>query len=339
MRDHNSANTILVTGGAGYVGSHFVARIADERRRYVVLDDLSRGDAGLVCGDYLLEGDIGDATLVEKICREFGVDVVVHFAAYAYVGESVREPERYYLNNVAKTARFLSGLRRAGVVRLVFSSSCATYGEPVDGRSIAENVPQVPMNPYGRTKLVAEQMLADYEVAYGFRSVCLRYFNAAGASERHPLYERHNPETHLIPLAIDAALGSGTLTVFGNDYPTPDGTCIRDYVHVDDLADAHVRAVERLRGGGDSLRANLGIGVGASVLDVMESVGRCTGARVRHRFGERRPGDPPILVANAERARAELAWRPRYDNLDGIVCTAVEGHWRAAAPDRTAAQL
>jgi UDP-glucose-4-epimerase GalE len=328
-----SKGAILVTGGAGYVGSHFVARLADEGRKHVVLDDLSRGDARFVSSDALIRGDIGDATLVEKIAREYAVDVAVHFAAYAYVGESVSEPEYYYANNVASTIAFLAGLRRAGVRRLVFSSSCATYGEPHDGASITESERQVPVNPYGRTKLMVEQILSDYEAAYGIRTVCLRYFNAAGASERHALYEQHKPETHLIPLAIDAALGLGTLTVHGNDYPTPDGTCIRDYVHVDDLADAHIQAVERLRRGGESLRANLGIGTGASVLEVLERVRGCTGIAVRHRFGERRPGDPPVLVANATLARRELAWQPRYDNLEVIVRTAVEGYRRAATID------
>jgi UDP-glucose 4-epimerase len=278
-----SKGAILVTGGAGYVGSHFVARLADEGRKHVVLDDLSRGDARFVSSDALIRGDIGDATLVERIAREYAVDVAVHFAAYAYVGESVSEPEYYYANNVASTIAFLAGLRRAGVRRLVFSSSCATYGEPHDGASITES--------------------------------------------------EHKPETHLIPLAIDAALGLGTLTVHGNDYPTPDGTCIRDYVHVDDLADAHIQAVERLRRGGESLRANLGIGTGASVLEVLERVRGCTGIAVRHRFGERRPGDPPVLVANATLARRELAWQPRYDNLEVIVRTAVEGYRRAATID------
>jgi UDP-glucose 4-epimerase len=322
-------NAILVTGGAGYVGSHFVARLKDGGRRYVVLDNLSRGHAGFVDGEHLVRGDIGDEALVEELCRELGVDAVVHFAAYAYVGESVEEPERYYENNVANTVRLLRALRRAGVERIVFSSSCATYGEAASARSIAEDTPQEPVNPYGRTKLVVENMLADYERAHGLRSVALRYFNAAGASERHPLYEQHDPETHLIPLAIDAALGAGTLAIFGNDYVTPDGTCERDYVHVNDLADAHVRAVDRLRSGGTSLRANLGIGRGASVLEVLEAVRSATGAGVRFHFAQRRPGDPAVLVANAGLAERELGWRPRYQDVRDIVRTAVDGYGRA----------
>ncbi len=321
-------NTVLVTGGAGYVGSHFVARLQDDRRAYVVLDDLSRGNAGFVHPDRLVRGDVGDSKLVEELCREYGVDTVVHFAAYAYVGESVEEPERYYENNVVKTVCLLHALRRAGVQRFVFSSSCATYGETASGCLISEDAPQVPVNPYGRTKLVVEQMLADYERAYGLRSVSLRYFNAAGASERHPLYEQHDPETHLIPLAVDAALGATTLAIFGRDYATPDGTCVRDFVHVDDLADAHVRAVERLCNGGASLRANLGTGRGASVLEVVEAVRSATGAGVRFRFAERRPGDPAMLVANAELANRELGWLPRYQDIRDTVRTAVQGYRR-----------
>ncbi len=326
-----NAGAILVTGGAGYVGSHFVARLEDEKRSYAVLDDLSRGRAGFVPASRLVCGDIADEPLVERVCRDCGVDVVVHFAAFAYVAESVADPALYYENNVAKTIALLRAVRRAGVRQFVFSSSCATYGETPSGRSISENTPQVPLNPYGRSKLVIEQILNDYDSAYELRSVLLRYFNAAGASERHALYEQHDPETHLIPLAIAAALGSGTLDVFGRDYATPDGTCIRDYVHVDDLADAHVRAVDRLRAGGASLRANLGIGRGASVLDVVTAVRAATGAELRCRFAARRPGDPAILVANADLARDELGWEARYSSILEIVRTALEGSRRARA--------
>jgi UDP-glucose-4-epimerase GalE len=324
-----SAGTTLVTGGAGYVGSHFVARLDDAGQRYVVLDNLSRGRAEFVPSGRLVTGDIADERLVEALCRDEGIDVAVHFAAYAYVGESVAEPQRYYENNVANTVALLRTLRRAGVGSIVFSSSCATYGEPESGTSIAETTPQQPVNPYGRSKLMIEQILSDYEAAYGLRAVALRYFNAAGASERHALYEQHEPETHLIPLAIDAALGSRTLEVYGNDYATPDGTCVRDYIHVDDLADAHVRAVDRLRSGGAPLRANLGIGQGASVLEVIAAVESAAGTDVRYRFGARRPGDPPALVADAQLARRELGWQPRYRALDGIVRTAMLGYRRA----------
>jgi UDP-glucose 4-epimerase len=326
-----SPSAALVTGGAGYVGSHFLARLEDTGRSYVVLDDLSRGRADFVPPNRLVCGDIADEALVERVCREAGIDVVVHFAAFAYVGESVANPAIYYENNVAKTIALLRAVRGAGVTKFVFSSSCATYGETTTGHSISESAPQVPLNPYGRSKLMAERILADYEAAYDFRFVALRYFNAAGASETHALYEQHDPETHLIPLALAAALRSGTLDVFGNDYPTPDGTCIRDYIHVDDLADAHVRAVDRLRAGGDSLRANLGIGRGASVLEVVDAVRSATGAEVPCRFVPRRPGDPAILVADARLARRELGWEPRYGGISEIVRTALEGYRRARA--------
>ncbi|HYL26893.1 MAG TPA: UDP-glucose 4-epimerase GalE, partial [Candidatus Nitrosotalea sp.] len=276
-----------------------------------------------------VRGDIADERLIEELCREHRIDVVVHFAAFAYVGESVADPARYYENNVAKSIALLSALRRAGVRCFVFSSSCATYGEPLGGGPLAETAPQNPINPYGRTKLMLERLLADYERAYGLRSVSLRYFNAAGASERHPLFEQHDPETHLIPLAIAAALGTRTLEIFGNDYPTPDGTCIRDYVHVDDLAVAHARAVERLRGEGSSLRANLGIGRGASVIEIVESIEAAAGAKARHGFAPRRPGDPPALVADPTLARRELGWEPRYCDVDAIVASAIVGYRRA----------
>lgn len=321
--------TILVTGGAGYVGSHFVARLDDERRPYIVLDDLSRGRAAFVPKGFLVRGDIADETLVEDLCRRLDVDVVVHFAAYAYVGESVTNPALYYENNVAKTIAVLRATQRAGVQSFVFSSSCATYGEAPAGSHIVETTPQNPLNPYGRSKLMVERILADYERAYGLRSVCLRYFNAAGASEAHDLFEQHDPETHLIPLAIRSALGSQTLEIFGNDYPTPDGTCVRDYVHVDDLADAHVRAVDRLRAGGAPLRANLGIGLGSSNLRIVKAVETATGTPVRFRFASRRPGDPATLVADGGLARRELEWQPRYRNIDAIVRTALAGYMRA----------
>ncbi|HEY2474943.1 MAG TPA: UDP-glucose 4-epimerase GalE [Candidatus Cybelea sp.] len=322
-------STILVTGGAGYVGSHFVARLEDDGSRYVVLDDLSRGCSAFVPAGKLVRGDIADESLVEELCREYGIDAVVHFAAYAYVAESVAEPERYYENNVAKTVALLRALRRAGVKNFVFSSSCATYGEPPSGRPMLESTPQNPVNPYGRSKLMVERMLADYETAYGLRSAALRYFNAAGTSERHHLFEQHDPETHLIPLAIGAAFGERTLDIFGDDYPTPDGTCIRDYIHVDDLADAHVRAIERLRRGGEPLRANLGIGRGVSNLDIVRAVEAAAGVAVPFRFAARRPGDPATLVADAALARHELGWEPRYQQIEAIVRTALAGYHRA----------
>jgi UDP-glucose 4-epimerase len=324
-------SAVLVTGGAGYVGAHFVARLDDLGQRYVVLDDVSRGRAQFVPSGHLVFGDIGEEALVEELCREYAVDVVVHFAAFAYVGESGVEPERYYRNNVASTIALLRALRRTGVGKFVFSSSCATYGEASPGLPILESTPQAPVNPYGRTKLMVEQILADYEQAYEFRSASLRYFNAAGASERHHLFEQHDPETHLMPLAIDAALGSNMLEIFGGDYATADGTCVRDYIHVDDLADAHVRAVERLRSGGESLRANLGIGKGASILEVIAAVESAARTPVRYRLAERRLGDPASLVADAALAQRELGWQPRYREVAEIVRTAILGYQRRVA--------
>jgi len=324
-----SSPFLLVTGGAGYVGSHFVDALEGAALPYVVLDNLSRGRASFVPAHNLVEGDISDEALVERLCRDRNVDIIVHFAAYAYVGESVADPALYYRNNVAKTVALVDAARRGGARGFVFSSSCATYGEVSGGAPIGETTAQDPVNPYGRTKLMVEQMLADYEGAYGLRSVCLRYFNAAGASESRDLFEQHDPETHLIPLAIDAALGSRTLEIFGNDYPTPDGTCVRDYIHVDDLATAHVRAVERLRRSGDSLRANLGIGQGASVLEIVKAVEDLTSAAVRYRFAARRPGDPATLVADAALARRELDWEPRYRDVREIVRTAIGGYQRS----------
>ena len=324
-----SAGTILVTGGAGYVGSHFAARLADDRQRFVVLDDLSRGHESFIAPENLIRGDIGDTALVERICREFKVDVCVHFAAFAYVGESCANPAIYYENNVAKMVAFLGALRRNGVRKLVFSSSCATYGEREGEVPISEGTVQAPLSPYGRSKLMAEQILSDYDRAYGSTSIALRYFNAAGASEKHALYEHHDPETHLIPLTIDAALGAQALTIFGSDYPTPDGTCVRDYIHVDDLADAHALAVERLRSDGASLRANLGTGSGTSVLNIVRSVERITGTSVRRNLAKRRAGDAAMLVADPRLAYRELGWQPRYREADAIVRTAVAGYGRA----------
>jgi len=324
-----SAPFLLVTGGAGYVGSHFVVALDDAAFPYVVLDNLSRGRASFVPAHNLVEGDTSDEALVEGLCRRRNVDIVVHFAAYAYVGESVADPALYYRNNVAKTVALVDAARRGGARGFVFSSSCATYGEVSGGTPITETTAQNPVNPYGRTKLMVEQMLSDYQRAYGLRSICLRYFNAAGAHESRDLFEQHDPETHLIPLAIDAALGSRTLEIFGNDYPTPDGTCVRDYIHVNDLAAAHVRAVARLRRNGDSLRANLGIGQGASVLEIVRAVEMLTGNVVRHRFAERRPGDPATLVADAALARRELEWEPRYRDVREIVRTAIGGYQRS----------
>jgi UDP-arabinose 4-epimerase len=319
---------LLVTGGAGYIGAHFCALLERLGHEYVVLDDLSRGHASFVPRERLIVGDVGDGGLVADVVSQQRVDTVVHFAAYAYVGESVGDPALYYENNVVRGITFLGALRDAGVRRIVFSSSCATYGNS-DAAAITESHPQLPTNPYGETKLVFERVLKSYARAYGLAFAILRYFNAAGADPDAALFECHEPETHLIPLAVRAALqGATPLDVFGSDYPTPDGTCVRDYIHVSDLADAHLRAVAHLRGSKPSLTLNLGTGRAYSIVEVMASVERACGRPVPHRFAPRRPGDPPSLVADASLALRELGWSPRYRELDGIVATALAGERR-----------
>lgn len=319
---------ILVTGGNGYIGSHFVRALQQMGMEYVVLDSLVRSRSNFVPDSGLIRGDIGDRELVERICTENDVDVIVHFAAFAYVGESVLNPRLYYENNVVKTKQLLDAALASGVRALVFSSSCATYGN-ADGRPISENDRQDPVNPYGETKLVVERMLRHYG-AYGLRSISLRYFNASGAAGDVPLFEDHEPETHLIPLAIRALSQERPLTIFGTDYDTPDGTCIRDYVHVEDLAEAHFAAVQKLRSGASSDQINLGIGRGYSVRDVIAAVERCSGRQVHVTNGGRRPGDPPILVADPRKARTVLGWSPKYSNIDDIVKTALVGEQRRA---------
>lgn len=321
---------VLVTGGAGYVGSHFVAMLEDAGIPYLVVDNLSRSSGALVRTDRLVEGDIADGKLIESLCKENGVNAAVHFAAFAYVGESVHNPEIYYENNVVKSHAFFSSLRRAGVENVVFSSTCATYGIPPDGTAITEDTPQHPINPYGRTKLMIEHMLLDYEKAYGMRSAILRYFNAAGASEKHKIAERHDPETHVIPLALRAACFGEPFSIFGDDFPTPDGTCVRDFIHVDDLATAHLAAIRTLLTGAPSVQVNLGTGAGASVKEVVSAVERVTGRAVSPSIGPRREGDPPVLVANVKKAKEIFGWEARYRDLDRIVKSAYE----AMLPER-----
>ncbi len=321
---------LLVTGGAGYIGSHFCAELDRLNVPYTVIDDLSRGRAASVEARRLVVEDIGNGEAVERLIRERSIDCVVHFAAYAYVGESVEQPARYYANNVVKSFALLEAARRAQVRAFVFSSSCTTYGE-VGDRLIAETDVQHPANPYGDTKVAVERMLVNYAAAYGLRFAILRYFNAAGAHPTMPLYEAHDPETHLIPLAIRAARpGESVLRVFGDDYPTPDGTCVRDYIHVCDLAAAHVAALAYLERE-PSLVCNLGLGRGYSVLDVIASVERLSGRKVRARMAPRRDGDPASLVADAGKARRELSWTPVRDSLDAIVATAWAGEERRVA--------
>jgi UDP-arabinose 4-epimerase len=321
-------STVLVTGGAGYIGSHACKALAAAGYEPVVYDNLVYGHREAVRWGPLEIGDTADeARLVEVIERHRPV-AAMHFAAYAYVGESVADPGKYYRNNVGGTVGLLEALRRCEVPHLVFSSTCATYGVPVT-EHIAEDHPQAPINPYGRSKLMVEAILRDYDAACGLRSLSLRYFNAAGADPDGEIGEHHDPETHLIPLILDAALGRRPhITVFGSDYDTPDGTCIRDYIHVTDLAAAHVQALAALQRGEPTGAINLGNGAGYSVREVVEAAGRITGRQIPCVLGERRPGDPARLVAAAGRARSALGWEPAYPDLDAIIGTAWSWHRR-----------
>jgi UDP-glucose 4-epimerase len=325
---------ILVTGGAGYIGSH-AARVLDRAGHDVwVYDNLSRGHRAAALPGRLIEGELADQARLTQVLREQQIEAVMHFAAFALVGESVADPAMYYRNNVLGSLSLFEAMRAAGVRRIVFSSTTATYGAP-RRLPIREDELQLPINPYGFTKLAIERALADYAVAYGFGYAALRYFNAAGASPDGDLGEDHDPETHLIPIVLEVALGQREkITIFGEDYPTPDGTCIRDYVHVDDLADAHVRALERVQPG-EGLCLNLGTGRGHSVREVIEACRRVTGHPIPEAAGPRRPGDPPELVADASLAGEVLGWQPRYTELAEIVATA--WHWHSGHPNGYAA--
>jgi UDP-arabinose 4-epimerase len=311
-----------VTGGAGFIGSHTCKRLAASGFEPVAYDNLSTGNRASVKWGPLVEADIRDTGALKGALSGHGAVAVVHFAASAYVGESVAEPDKYYDNNVLGTLSVLKACREAGIGSLVFSSSCATYGEPAHV-PIAEDAPQNPINPYGRTKLVGEWMIEDFSRAYGLRAVVLRYFNASGADPDHEIGEWHNPETHIIPRTLMAALGSSSrLEVFGDDYPTDDGTCVRDFVHVSDLATAHVMAIEHLLSGGANLSLNIGTGKGTSIREVVASVERITGRGVPTVTRSRRAGDPPILIADARRAAETFGFHPRHSDIDTIIATA-----------------
>jgi len=322
---------VLVTGAAGYVGSHACKALALAGLQPIGLDNLERAGIRELPWGPLEVADTRDRSALDDVLRRHRPQAALHFAAYAYVGESVARPGLYYRNNVLGTLTLLEALLDAGIGKLVFSSTCATYGIP-RCVPIDEDHPQQPVNPYGASKLMVERILADFEVAHGLRHVALRYFNAAGADPDCQLGECHDPETHAIPLAIEAALGQRTaFDIYGTDYPTPDGTAIRDYVHVSDLADAHVRALEHLVAGGTSLAINLGTGIGHSVREVISAVEQVTTRSVPVRAAPRRAGDPPVLVANPARARAVLGWSARYSDLTEIVRTAVRWHAGAGA--------
>jgi UDP-arabinose 4-epimerase len=317
------SQAVLVTGGAGYIGSHACKSLAEAGYLPVTYDNLSRGHRHAVRWGPLVEGDVGDAANVTACLRTHQISAVMHFAAFAYVGESTSDPALYYRNNVAGTLSLLDAMREASVKQIVFSSSCATYGLP-DAMPIRETMAQHPVNPYGETKLAIERVLHWYGAAFGLRSVSLRYFNAAGADRGGDVGEEHEPETHLIPLVLRAALGSGPpVSIFGTDYPTPDGTAIRDYIHVDDLAAAHVQALEYLAAGGSSTAVNLATGKGYSVRDIVAAVERAVGHAVPYREAPRREGDPPALVADASLAATVLGWRAQCSDLDTIIRTAL----------------
>jgi UDP-arabinose 4-epimerase len=323
------AQSILVTGGAGYVGSHACKALAVAGYRPVVYDNLSRGHAAAVRWGPFVEGEVADGARLAAALRRHRAAAVMHFAAFAYVGESVADPALYYANNVGGTLALLAAMREAGVGRIVFSSTCAVYGAPA-AVPICESAAKAPLSPYGETKLAIERALHWYAQAYGLRYAALRYFNAAGADPEGETGEDHAPETHLIPLVLRAARGSGPpVEIYGTDYPTPDGTAIRDYVHAADLADAHVRALGHLLAGGGDAAVNLGTGRGHSVREVIAAAERVGGRSVPHREAARRPGDPPELVADAAQARALLGWQPRLSDLDTMIRTALAWESRA----------
>jgi UDP-glucose 4-epimerase len=321
--------TILVTGGAGYIGSHTVLALKRAGYEVVILDNLVYGHRDLVekvLGVELIVGDTGDRPLLDKLFQSHDISAVMHFSAYAYVGESVTNPAKYYHNNVLGTLTLLEAMLAAGVQKFVFSSTCATYGVPKI-LPIPEDHSQKPINPYGNSKLMVEQILHDFDVAYKLKFVCFRYFNAAGADPGGLLGEDHNPETHLIPLVLFAALGKrNSISVFGTDYPTCDGTCIRDYIHVSDLADAHVLGLEYLLNGGDSEVFNLGNGNGFSVKQVIETAKQVTGREIKVVECDRRPGDPPVLIGSSDKAQKVLNWKPQYAALPEIITHAWQWH-------------
>jgi len=317
---------VLVTGGAGYIGSHCCKEL--HRRGYtpITIDNLVYGHRENVRWGPFIEGDIGDRILLDRIFEQYPIDAVMHFAAFAYVGESVSNPRKYYRNNVQSTITLLDAVCDHNTECFIFSSSCATYGLPLRV-PIDEAHPRAPISPYGKSKYMVEEILSDYTAAYPLRFMSLRYFNAAGADPEGEIGEKHEPETHLIPLVLDVAKGkSNQVMVFGSDYDTPDGSCIRDYIHVSDLAQAHVLALEKLLDGGSSDFVNLGIGRGYSVSEVIDTAAVVTDRKISHQVIERRPGDPAQLVASNAKAAELLGWKPEYVELEDIVRTAWEWH-------------
>jgi UDP-glucose-4-epimerase GalE len=321
-----TANSVLVTGGAGYIGAHACKALAKAGYTPVTYDNLVYGHSKAVRWGPLEKGDIGDRKQLEMVMKKYNPSAVMHFAAYAYVGESVMNPKIYYRNNVAGTLSLLEAMNSCNIDKIIFSSTCATYGMP-DQIPIDENHRQQPINPYGRSKLMIEWILQDFAAAYDLKFVSLRYFNAAGADPDAEIGENHDPETHLIPLVLDVALGGRhRLEIYGTDYDTPDGTCIRDYIHVSDLADAHLLALEYLNDGGQSNVFNLGNGNGFSVREVISTAMNVTGCDIPYLESKKRPGDPAVLIGSAEKIRDNLGWRAVHNSLEAIIRTAWRWH-------------
>lgn len=317
---------ILICGGAGYIGSHINKELNKAGYETVVFDNLIYGHKEAVKWGHFVKGDLSDIEDLERVFTDFDIEAVFHFAAFAYVGESVLKPEKYYYNNVVNTLNLLKVMMKHRCNRIIFSSTCATYGEP-ERIPITEDMPQHPINPYGATKLMMERIFKDYHKAYGLEFVVLRYFNAAGCDPDGEIGESHDPETHIIPLVLDAAGGQRPdIKVFGTDYDTPDGSCIRDYIHVTDLASAHLLALHHLEEGNDSDFFNLGNTKGTSVIEVIESVKRITGKDFKVIHADRRPGDPAVLVGSSEKAQRVLGWKPEYGDIDTIVRHAWKWH-------------
>lgn len=317
---------ILIVGGAGYIGSYMCKYLAKNGYHPIVLDNLVYGHRLAVKWGPFIEGSMADAKLLDRIFTEYPVAAVMHFAAFCYVGESVEDPGKYYQNNVAATITLLEAMLENNIHHFIFSSSCAVYGEPVE-IPITEQHPYNPINPYGRSKLMVEKILEDFRAAYGLEYVALRYFNAAGADPEGEIGEEHDPETHLIPLVLKTALGQReTINIFGNDYATKDGTCIRDYIHIDDLAQAHLLALDRLLNGLPGGKYNLGNGNGYSVKEVIAVARDITSKQIPAKIVERRPGDPAVLIGSSEKAFKELGWKPQFADLNAIVATAWQWH-------------
>ena len=317
---------ILIVGGAGYIGAHINKQLNNNGYETIVFDNLSYGHEDFVKWGIFERGDLGNINEIRKIFQKYPITAVMQFAAFTYVGESVEDPQKYYINNVCNTLNLIKVMLEFDVKTLVFSSTCATYGNPIE-IPITETHPQNPISPYGYGKLMVETILSDYSNAYNLRYVSLRYFNAAGADPDSEIGELHNPETHLIPLILDAASGKRSdIKIFGTDYDTPDGTCVRDYIHVTDLADAHLKALQYLENGGKSDYFNLGNGNGFSVLEVIEKAREITGKEIIAVEDKRRPGDPPILIGSSDKVRNILKWEPKYYDLSQIVETAWKWH-------------